>query len=282
VQPPIIDKPTFDRVQLMITGRATEHAQHKPHRARHPYALRGCVWCGLCTRRMQGHWVRDITYYRCRFPAEYALADRVEHPLSVYLREDAVIGEVNRWISHEFAPHRLNETIHDLAAVPLRQAATLTSVDEEIARKIAECDRKLAGYRATLDAGADPRIVATWITETEAEKARHQLSALPAATARRMSEAEIKSIVDRLADIARVLIDAERRQGRSLPSARTQADLPPWEETRGSKRATRTIWVFRDCPRGDLNPETGEISLIMDLNSKTGEKSPDREFMRSW
>jgi hypothetical protein len=52
VQPPIIDKPTFDRVQLMITGRATVHAQHKPHRARHPYALRGCVWCGLCTRRM--------------------------------------------------------------------------------------------------------------------------------------------------------------------------------------------------------------------------------------
>jgi len=30
------------------------------------------------------------------------------------------------------------------------------------------------------------------------------------------------------------------------------------------------------CPRGDLNPETGEISLIMDLNSKTGEESPDR------
>jgi hypothetical protein len=30
------------------------------------------------------------------------------------------------------------------------------------------------------------------------------------------------------------------------------------------------------CPRGDLNPETGEISLNLDLNSKTGEKSPDR------
>jgi hypothetical protein len=43
-----------------------------------------------------------------------------------------------------------------------------------------------------------------------AEKARYQLGALPAAsTARRMSEAEIKSIVDRLADIARVLIDAD-------------------------------------------------------------------------
>jgi len=30
------------------------------------------------------------------------------------------------------------------------------------------------------------------------------------------------------------------------------------------------------CPRGDLNPETGEISLNMDLNSKTGKESPDQ------
>ena len=30
------------------------------------------------------------------------------------------------------------------------------------------------------------------------------------------------------------------------------------------------------CPRGDLNSETGEISLDLGLNSKTGEKSPDR------
>ena len=28
------------------------------------------------------------------------------------------------------------------------------------------------------------------------------------------------------------------------------------------------------CPRGDLNPQFGEISLDLDLNSKTGEKSP--------
>ena len=28
--------------------------------------------------------------------------------------------------------------------------------------------------------------------------------------------------------------------------------------------------------RGDLNPEIGEISLNLDLNSKTGEESPDR------
>ena len=55
----------------------------------------------------------------------------------------------------------------------------------------------------------NPRYTRLSGLETEAEKARYQLGALPAATARRMSEAEIKSIVDRLADIARVLIDAD-------------------------------------------------------------------------
>src|SRR6185437_11107072 len=30
------------------------------------------------------------------------------------------------------------------------------------------------------------------------------------------------------------------------------------------------------CPRGDLSSESGEISLNLGLNSKTGEGSPDR------
>ncbi len=81
-----------------------EHAEHKPHRAQHPYALRGCMWCGLCDRRMQSHWVNGAPYYRCRFPTEYALANHVEHPLSVSLREDAIIGQVDGWLAREFAP----------------------------------------------------------------------------------------------------------------------------------------------------------------------------------
>ena len=88
VQPPIIDRETFDQAQAMIAGRAHTPAAHKPHRSRHPYALRGCVWCGVCERRMQSHWAYDVPYYRCRFPAEYALANRVQHPVNVYLRED--------------------------------------------------------------------------------------------------------------------------------------------------------------------------------------------------
>ena len=77
VHPPIIDHDIFEQVQVMASGRATNPARHKPHRAQHPYALRGCVWCGVCGRRMQSYWANAAPYYRCRFPAEYALANHL-------------------------------------------------------------------------------------------------------------------------------------------------------------------------------------------------------------
>ncbi|HEX3955625.1 MAG TPA: recombinase family protein [Trebonia sp.] len=211
VHPPIIDRDVFDQVQAMIAGRAHAPAAHKPHRSRHPYALRGCVWCGVCERRMQSHWAHDVPYYRCRFPAEYALANRVQHPVNVYLREDQLIGEVNRWLAREFAPHRLRQTITDLAAAQLAEPLPRPDDDhEETALKIAECDRKLASYRAALDAGASPATVAAWIADTEAEKAGYLATRRPSGIRRRrMTEAEIKAIVDRLADLARVLSDAD-------------------------------------------------------------------------
>jgi len=70
----------------MINGRAAAPAGHKPHRRQNSYALRGLVSRGICGRRMQSHWVNGAAYYRCRFPAEYALANRVKHPLNVNLR----------------------------------------------------------------------------------------------------------------------------------------------------------------------------------------------------
>lgn len=208
VHPPLIDRETFDQVQVMVSGRAAAPAGDKPHRRQHPYALRGCLWCGICGRRMQSHRVNNAAYYRCRFAAEYALANHIEHPLNVNLREDAVIGHVDQWLAREFAPHRISETIHDLADA-WRPSTTQTGRREEIKGKVAEFDRKLAQYRAALDAGASPATVAGWIAETEAEKAMYQLSNRPTEVRPRMTEEEITSIVDKLADIARVLHDAD-------------------------------------------------------------------------
>jgi site-specific DNA recombinase len=69
--------------------------------------------------------------------------------------------------------------------------------------------RKLAQYRAALDAGADPASIARWITETEAERARLKLQARRAAPKQAMSPDEIASIVNGLANLLVVLRDAE-------------------------------------------------------------------------
>jgi len=161
----------------------------------------------LCGRRMQGHWVNDAPYYRCRFPAEYALANHVEHPLSVALREQLIIGEVDGWLAREFAPHRMGDTIRALVDTQ-PDGEPRDSGQAEAAGKTAECDRKLAQYRAALDAGANPATVAAWIAETEAEKAAYALVMRRSEPCPRMTEREIGAIVDKLADIARVLADA--------------------------------------------------------------------------
>jgi site-specific DNA recombinase len=134
----------------------------------------------------------------------------VEHPLNVNLREDAIIGQVDDWLTLEFAPHRLAETIRDLAAAQQPDMTRDASGDDETVRKIADCDAKLAQYRAALDAGANSATVAAWIAETEAERATYTLAMRRSEPRlRRMTAAEIKAIVDKLTDIARVLHEAD-------------------------------------------------------------------------
>jgi len=62
-------------------------------------------------------------------------------------------------------------------------------------RRIADCDRKIAQYRAALDAGGDPAIIARWITETEAERARYKAMQHPAVNTPSMTRDDIASVV---------------------------------------------------------------------------------------
>jgi hypothetical protein len=210
VHPPIIDDETFRQAQELLTARAGVRSPHKPHKSSHAYALKGLLFCGVCGRRMQGHWANAAPYYRCRFPSEYALANRVSHPLNVTLRQDVLLEPLDGWLASKFGSRHLRGTIDELAAATI-QHQTGTG-NAEIDAQIADCDRKLAQYRATLDAGADPASVARWITETEAERARHKAAkraatSRPAATS--MSRDEIASIVSTFCDVLTVLRDAD-------------------------------------------------------------------------
>jgi site-specific DNA recombinase len=82
---------------------------------------------------------------------------------------------------------------------------------ERTRQKIKDCDTKLAGYRAALDAGADPTVVTGWIAQTQADRARATAEFHTATedSPHRMSRAEITQLVDTLGDASAVLRRAD-------------------------------------------------------------------------
>ncbi|MDH2426429.1 hypothetical protein [Sphaerisporangium sp. TRM90804] len=155
---------------------------------------------------MQGSWNNGKPHYRCVFPKEYAQANGVPHPRSVYVREELVVEPLDEWLATVFDPGRLPETIRTMAAAQLTDDHRLAAV-ESARQAVADCERKLAGYRALVNAGTDPAVVVGWITETEARRKVEQsrLKEISASTPKRLSEQEIATIVSALGDLRRLL-----------------------------------------------------------------------------
>ncbi|MDJ0346549.1 recombinase family protein [Streptomyces sp. PH10-H1] len=106
----IVAPEVFDRVQRMFDLRRTVSAANAGSAERF-YALRGLVRCARCNRLMQGTWNNDEPYYRCRFPAEYASANEIDHPRNVYLREQSVVGPLTSWLRESCARGRLTQLV---------------------------------------------------------------------------------------------------------------------------------------------------------------------------
>ncbi|MEU8419419.1 recombinase family protein [Micromonospora sp. NPDC048835] len=208
--PPIIDEATFEQAQtLLARHRLGQDLPQRQRRARNPYVFRGMIYCAACNRRMQGQYNHGAAYYRCRFPQEYALANDVSHPRNVYLREESLTDPLDTWLTTAFHPDHIENTITAMADAQLgdHPSPTITAARATIN----DCDTKLQRYRAALDAGADPSVVSNWIAQTQAERTRAEteLHAGNFDAPRRMTQAEIITLVEALGNIVTVLRDAD-------------------------------------------------------------------------
>jgi site-specific DNA recombinase len=209
VHPLIITKEDFELAQATPTGRGSK-TQHRPHSRPRAYALRGVLHCALCGRKMSGKWNNDQAYYLCRFPVEYALANKISHPRNVYLREADVLGHVDDWLAQLFAPGGIGATVDQLAEQAEQLEDPATAVRAAAAReRISTCDDQIAGYRASIDAGGDPAVIGPWIAETQAKKVAAQAEIRAAGGRHRMSRAEIEAVVTALGELARLVQHAE-------------------------------------------------------------------------
>jgi len=211
-----------------MAGRATNKPS-MPRSTPRAYQLRGVLYCRLCGRKMQGNWNHDTAHYRCRFPNEYGLANQVQHPRTVYLRERDIVPALDRWLRRIFEPHNLEQTLDQIVAALPDDIDTI-AVD----KAVADCDRKLSRYRAALEAGTDPAIVTEWIKQVQTEKtaAQAQAGLLRTSRAIRMTRQQINYIVTTLTDLTAMIQNADPRDkqrsttGSDCASHTTPAEPP--------------------------------------------------------
>ncbi|MFC4912296.1 recombinase family protein [Actinomadura gamaensis] len=207
VQTPIIDDTTFRRAQELLKARGKSACVHKPHRSKHTYVFKGRVYCGLCHRKMQSQWINKAPYYRCKFAEEYAIANKIDHPRNVYLREDAILGHIDDWLTTAFAPDNLAATIEALASAQGEEAHDARA---HMARsKLAEAATKMARHRAALEAGGDPTLINQWIAETKADRqqAEAELRAIESRSA--MSREQITAMLDDIGDVRAAIAEGD-------------------------------------------------------------------------
>jgi hypothetical protein len=89
-----------------------------------------------------GNWNNDQAYYRRRFPTEYALANRVDHPKTVYLREADVTGKLDPWLGQAFGPGSLDATLNQLADQAAAGTNDTSARTEAAQARIADLDKE--------------------------------------------------------------------------------------------------------------------------------------------
>jgi site-specific DNA recombinase len=211
---PLVTADDFAAAQAIMAGagRARRSRREAHQRVTRPYVLRGRLYCGYCGRRMQGQYSNQGPYYRCRYPREYALASHVTHPANVYLREADVLPAIDSWLAVIFAPHRLEQTIREMAAAQEPTTAAWTPPARDTQALIADCDARLARYQAALDAGADLQALAEWTRQVKAERTAalaRDASQARSKTAPQLTEDDIRALVTGLDDLRDAIRDAE-------------------------------------------------------------------------
>jgi DNA invertase Pin-like site-specific DNA recombinase len=111
VHPPLVSEAQFVRAQAVHT--APVPADGVPR----DYRLAGLVYCGVCGRLMDSHWVHGRAGYRCRHGRTSAQPASPARPKILYVREDQLLDRIRN--SRELR-HRLGGPVPYAVASHLR------------------------------------------------------------------------------------------------------------------------------------------------------------------
>ncbi len=248
IHKPLITEEQFAVVQATFGTRKTGSIR-TPTQARR-YVLAGLMRCAVCGRRMQGNWNHGRAYYRCKFPDDYPAGDH-SHPRNVYVKEEAILPGLDGWLASLFDDEHLDDTCARLAGVS-EPDPTAQRREAALRAAIADCDRKLANYRALLDHQDAVPVAAAWIADTQRERKNLERQLGTAVAGDSLSSEQVKALVSSLREIVQVLAAAEPVDKAEIYAPTRH--FPRVRSRRHRDRRVATAWVHRLCRRGDLNP----------------------------
>ncbi len=251
--PALVSVETFTQTQLLRRSRAAGGMRGKAKLERsnltssRPYLFRGRIRCTACERKMQGGAIRNHTFYRCiartLAPGSAALAD---HPRTVNLREDHLVGPVNEWIGSLFGPGNLDNTIRELVGAQDMAPESRRRLDAQ--RRLADAEAKLRRHQAAIEAGIDPTALVEAVNAANAERAaaRAELNNLP--VAQTLTEDTVRAMLESLGEITSVL---NRASFDDLAPVYEELDLQVrFEPTERVALVSVSPRVVNECVRG--------------------------------
>ncbi|KAA1430272.1 recombinase family protein [Mycolicibacter arupensis] len=208
-----------------------------------PYALRGMLYCAVCGRRMQGaarggkRTTRIL--YRCELGKSRSVpVELIDHPRTVYLREDAVTPRLDEWIASLADPE-------DLAR---GQEVDPGAGNAALLRQLGEANRKVAALVAAVESGVAVEDLADALRRRSAERDELKARLERAERPRAMSAVQINELVQELGGLAAVLGEAtgaERAQ--VYASLGLRLDYDPYLR---QVKATADLSRVAGCVRG--------------------------------
>lgn len=156
---------------------------------------------------MQGQWNHGRAYCRCRFTDDYPDGD-VEHPKSIYVKEEALLPGLAAWLGSLFDDDHVGETSAALAGTS-EPDPEVERREAELRAAIADCDRRIRDHRQLLDDEDSVALAAQWIAETQRERSvldRHLAQRVPGGE---MTTKEVEALVNSLRDIVGVVAAAD-------------------------------------------------------------------------
>ncbi|MFC0623249.1 hypothetical protein [Kribbella deserti] len=173
----------------------------------------------------------------------------LEHPPTVYLREDRLAAKINEWIGTLFSAQNLDETVAIL--VGSQDGADPTEAAERGFRQRIEAAKATIGrLQRALEAGWDPETLTAQYNAAVAEQKSAEADLEALEPAERLTTQEMRAIVDELGNIQRVLAEADREDLAELYRGLRLAVTYDHKENRADVSISPEPHVVKLCVRG--------------------------------